>query len=58
MKLLPILAGTLIREAHATCNPTDPIIKVTCQEDLMIKLEGTILFIDNSGKMKNNSRLF
>ena len=58
MKLLPILAGTLMREAHATCNPTDPIIKVTCQEDLVINLEGIILLIYYSGKMKNNTRLF
>ena len=58
MKLLPILAGTLIREAHATCNPTDPIVKVTCQEDLVINLEGIILLIYYSGKMKNNTRLF
>ena len=58
MKLLPILAGTLMREAHATCNPTDPIIKVTCQEDLVINLEGIILLMYYSGKMKNNTRLF
>ena len=45
MKLLPILAGTLLREANAACNPTDPIIKVTCHEDLMVQLEGMQFYI-------------
>ena len=45
MKLLPILAGTLMREAHAVCNPGDPIIKVTCHDDLMVQLEGMKFYI-------------
>ena len=45
MKLLPILAGTLMREAHAVCNQGDPIIKVTCHEDLMVQLESMIFYI-------------
>ena len=40
MKLLPILAGTLMREAHAVCNSGDPIIRVTCHDDLMVQLQG------------------
>jgi len=39
MKLLPILAATLMQEAHAVCDPNLPIFKVTCHEDLIVQLE-------------------
>jgi len=45
MKLLPILAGTLLKEARAqSCNPNLPIFKVTCHEDLIVELEGIKIF--------------
>ena len=61
MKLLPILAGTLMREAHAACNSGDPIIKVTCHEDLMVQLESMklyILFIDYPIARYNKNTFF
>ena len=45
MKLLPILAGTLMREAHAVCNSGDPIIRVTCHDDLMVQLNSMKFYI-------------
>ena len=60
MKLLPILAGTLLREAHAVCNSGDPIIRVTCHEDLMVQLEGTKFYIVwyNETKFSSEPRVF
>ena len=45
MKLLPILAGTLMRKAHAVCNSGDPIIRVTCHDDLMVQLNSMKFYI-------------
>ena len=45
MKLLPILAATLMQEAHAVCDPNLPIFKVTCHEDLIVQLEGIVFFL-------------
>jgi len=37
MKIWPLLAGTLVQEAYAQCNG-EPIIDVTCHENLMVEL--------------------
>ena len=45
MKLLPILAATLMQEARAVCDPNLPIFSVTCHEDLIVQLEGIVFFL-------------
>ena len=51
MKLLPFLAGILIREAKAACDPNEPIIEVTCHADLMVQLAGIYFLIIQNFKI-------
>jgi len=40
MKLLPLLAATLLQESEAACAAGDSVISVNCREDLVVELTG------------------